>query len=157
MPEVYDDSKVTYYDDVNEGDEFISMARTITEADLVNFGALIGWYDPLHCDAVFAESTLFKQRVASGLLGLALSNGLCRGCFSTGLGRGANMAFMDLEWSFKKPIFIGDTIHIRQNISTKKESKKPDRGIIVLDVYVVNQNGEVVQEGKKTFMISRRV
>ena len=156
MPKHHDDSREIYFDDLNVDDEFTSMARTITEADLVNFGALIGWYDPLHCDAVYAETTMFKKRVASGLLGLALSNGLCRGCISTSEGRAANMAFMNVDWSFKKPIYIGDTIHIRQRVYEKKEIKKPDRGIIVLDVAVVNQKGEVVQEGKKTYMLRRR-
>jgi len=157
MPQHYDDSQETYFEDLNIGDQFTSMARTITEADFVNFAALIGWYDPLHCDAVFAESTIFKKRVSSGLLGLILSNGLCRGCISTSLGRAANMAFMSVEWFFKKPIFIGDTIHIRQTVGEKKEMKQADRGILILDVSVINQDGEVVQEGKKTYMLRRRV
>lgn len=156
MAEHYDDSEEIYFDDLNVGDQFTSMGRTITEADLVNFAALIGWYDPIHCDAVYAEKTLFKKRVASGLLGLALSNGLCRGCISTSLGRAANMAFMDVRWSFKKPIYIGDTIHIRQTVSKKKELKAETRGIMVLEVSVINQNGEVVQEGEKTYLLRRR-
>ena len=156
MPKHHDDSQEIYFEDLNVDDEFISMGRTVTEADLVNFGALIGWYDPLHCDAVYAKSTMFKRRIASGLLGLALSNGLCRGCISTSLGRAANMAFMHVEWSFKKPIFIGDTIHIRQRVAAKKETKKQDQGIMVLDVAVVNQDGEVVQEGKKTYLLRRK-
>jgi len=157
MPQHYDDSQEIYFEDLNIGDQFTSMARTITEADFVNFAALIGWYDPLHCDAVFAESTIFKKRISSGLLGLNLSNGLCRGCISTSLGRAANMAFMSVEWFFKKPIFIGDTIHIRQTVGEKKEMKQADRGILILDVSVINQDGEVVQEGKKTYMLRRRV
>jgi acyl dehydratase len=156
MADLYDDTKEIYFDDLEVGDEFISMARTVTETDLVNFAALIGWYDPLHCDSVYAEGTMFKKRVASGLLGLALSNGLCRGCISTRLGRAANMAFLNIQWSFSKPIFIGDTVHIRQKVSEKKETKRPDRGIMTLDVAVVNQHGETVQEGKKTYMLRRR-
>ncbi len=156
MAEHYDDREETHFDDLNVGDQFTSMGRTITEADLVNFAALIGWYDPIHCDAVYAKKTLFKKRVASGLLGLALSNGLCRGCISTSLGRAANMAFLDVRWSFKKPIYIGDTIHIRQTISKKRELASGDRGIIVLEVSVINQQGEVAQEGEKTYLLKRR-
>ena len=156
MAEVYDDRQETFFNDLNEGDEFISMGRTITEADLVNFAGLIGWYDPLHCDIVYAGSSIFKKRVASGLLGLILSNGLCRGCISTSLGRAANMAFMGVNWSFKKPIFIGDTIHIQQTVAEKIETKKADQGILRFNVSVVNQNGEVVQEGIKTYMLRKR-
>ncbi len=155
MPTKYDDSKEVFFDDLEVGDEFISMGRTITEADFVNFAALIGWYDPLHCDAEYAGDTMFGQRISSGLLGLALSNGLCRGCFPTVVGRACNMAFAGLEWQFKKPIFIGDTIHIEQVITKKKEAKKPDRGMITVDVKVLNQKGEEVQGGLKFFMIKR--
>ena len=95
-------------------------------------------------------------RLLPGLLGLALSNGLCRGCISTSLGRAANMAFMEVKWSFKKPIFIGDTIHIRQSVREKKETKNKEKGILVLTVSVLNQNSEVVQEGTKTYMLQRR-
>jgi len=157
MPKHYDDSQEICFEDLDIGDQFTSMARTITEADFVNFAALIGWYDPLHCDVEFAKSTIFKKRVSSGLLGLNLSNGLCRGCISTSLGHAANMAFMGVEWFFRKPIFIGDTIHIHQTVDQKKEMKQADRGIMVLDVSVINQDGEVVQEGKKTYMLRRRV
>ena len=156
MPNQYDDSQVICFEDIEIGDEFISIGRTITEADLVNFGALIGWYDPLHCDKEYAKGTVFKKRIASGLLGLALSNGLCRGCVSTSLGRAANMAFMDVKWSFKKPIFIGDTIHIHQRVHEKKETKDKDKGILDLAVSVVNQDGDVVQEGMKTYLLQRR-
>ena len=156
MQELYDDRREIYFEDLNVGDEFISIARTVTESDLVNYAGLIGWYDPLHCDAVYSEGTIFKKRVASGLLGLVLSNGLCRGCISTSLGRAANLAFMNLQWSFKGPVFIGDTIHVHQTVGEKKETKKSDRGIVTFNVSVVNQNGQVVQEGKKTYMLRRR-
>lgn len=156
MAMIYDDTREVCFEDLSVGDESLSASRTVTEADLVNFAALIGWYDPLHCDSVYAGKSIFKKRVAPGLLGLALSNGLCRGCIATGAGRAAVLAFADVQWSFKKPIFIGDTIHVRQVISDKKESGKADRGLVVLDVSVVNQHGTVVQEGRKTFVLRRR-
>jgi acyl dehydratase len=156
MPRQHNDGQEIYFEDLDIGDHFTSMGRTVTEADLVNFGALIGWYDPLHCDAVYAEKTMFKRRIASGLLGLTLSNGLCRGCISTSLGRAANMAFLNVSWSFKKPIFIGDTIHIEQTVGEKKETANPERGVLVLNVSVVNQHDEVVQEGTKTYLLRRK-
>ena len=155
MPTKYDDSTEVYFEDLEVGDEFKSMGRTITEADLVNFAALIGWYDPLHCDEEYAAKTMFGKRIASGVLGLALSNGLCRGCFPVKEGRALNMAFAGVEWQFKGPIYIGDTIHIEQEIIAKKETQKPDRGMITVDVSVVNQGGKVVQGGKKHFLIKR--
>ncbi|MEW5911365.1 MAG: MaoC/PaaZ C-terminal domain-containing protein [Thermodesulfobacteriota bacterium] len=156
MPTYYDDSQGVFFEDLEVGDSFKSVARTITEADLVNFAALIGWYDPLHCDEVYAGQTPFGKRIAPGLLGLALSNGLCRGCFSTRVGRAANLAFVSVNWSFKKPIFIGDTIHVEQVISEKRETKSPERGLVTIKVAVLNQDGQEAQGGDKLFMLARR-
>jgi len=61
MPERYDDRREIYFEDLNMGDQFISIARTITESDFINFAGLIGWYDPLHCDAVYSEGPIFKR------------------------------------------------------------------------------------------------
>jgi len=156
MPTRYDDSQEVFFEDLAKGDSFKSLGRTITEADFVNFAAVIGWYDPLHCDEVYAGQSKFGRRIAPGLLGLALSNSLCRGCFPTSRGRAANLAFVDLHWSFKKPIFIGDTIHVEQVITHKKETKSPKQGLITIKVAVINQDGEEVQGGDKLFMIAKR-
>jgi acyl dehydratase len=156
MPTVYDDNKEIYFEDLEVGDQFISLARTVTEADLVNFAAFLGWYDPLHCDAVSSQQNLFGARVAQGLLGLALSNGLCRGCFHTSRGRAAPLAFLGINWRFSRPIKIGDTVHVEQEISEKRETKRPDQGVVVIKVALLNQQGQVVQEGEKTFLLKRR-
>lgn len=156
MPTVYDDNKEIYFEDLEVGDRFISLARTVTEADLVNFAAFLGWYDPLHCDAVSSQQGLFGTRVAQGLLGLALSNGLCRGCFHTSRGRAAPLAFLGLNWRFSRPIRIGDTIHVEQEVFEKRETKRPDQGVVVFKVAVLNQENQVVQEGEKTFLLKRR-
>lgn len=156
MPRVYDDTRELYFDDLEEGDELISIGRTISETDLVNFAALIGWYDSQQCDAVYAEGTLFKKWVASGLLGLALSNGLCRGCISSSLERAGNLAVMDLNLSSKKPIHMGDTIRIRQVVEEKKKTERKDRGVVVFGVSVINQGEKTVQGGQTTYLLKRR-
>ena len=156
MATVYDDRKEIYFEDLEIGDGFISLARTVTEADLVNFAAFLGWYDPLHCDAVSSEQGLFGTRVSQGLLGLALSNGLCRGCFPSGRGRVAPLAFLETHWRFKRPIRIGDTVHVEQEVLEKRETQKPDQGIVVFKVALLNQENQVVQEGEKTFLVKRR-
>ena len=63
---------------------------------------------------------------------------------------------MGLRWRFKGPIKIGDTIKVRMRVSDKKETSKPDRGIVTLQRSVLNQRGEVVQEGDTELMIERR-
>lgn len=141
-----------HYDEFNIGDEFVSPARTVTEADIVNFAGLSGDFNQLHTDDEFAKKTQFGKRIAHGLLGIALMSGLAQ---RTGITDGTVVAFLGLEWSFKGPIFIGDTIHVVQKVSSKREAKKPDRGIISFQTAVINQNGVVVQEGVRNILIAR--
>ena len=142
-----------YWEDFEEGQKFTTRARTVTETDIVMFAAMTGDYNPLHVDAEFGKTTIFGQRIAHGLLGLAIGVGLAA---SLGIAQGTTMAFLGLTWNFTAPIFIGDTIHVVQTVSQKRETKRADRGIIVWDVEIVNQRGEVVQKGQRTLMIKRR-
>lgn len=142
-----------YFEDFEVGQEFLSPARTITEADVVQFAALSGDYNPLHTDAEYARETQFGERIAHGLLGLAIASGLTG---RLGLFEGTALAFLGVDWRFTGPIFFGDTIRVKIKIAEKREAKKPDRGIIIRDTSVVNQRGEVVQQGKITIMVKRK-
>lgn len=142
-----------YYEDFVIGEEVLSAGRTITETDIVMFAGLTGDYNSLHTDAEFAKETPFKERIAHGLLGLAITSGLMT---RTGLFDGTVIAFLGVDWAFKGPIFIGDTIHFSMTIKDKRETSKPDRGIIMRDVALLNQRNEVVQQGTMTLMMKRR-
>jgi len=145
-----------YFEDLREGEEFISLGRTIVEADIVNLAGVMGWYDPLHCDAEAAKAGMFGGRVAQGLLGLVLSNGLTSGCVPSHRGIAAIVAFLGLTWSFRAPIRIGDTIHIRVKVAQKRVTKSPTQGLVVFDVAVLNQGDTIVQDGQKTYLIATR-
>jgi len=142
-----------YYEDFDIGDEFVSPARTITEADVVAFAGLSGDYNPLHTDEEFGKQTIFGGRVAHGLLGLAVSTGLKQ---RMGISDGTVMAFLGVTWNFKGPIRFGDTIKVRLRIAEKRDTSKPDRGIVKHFVELVNQKGEVVQDGEHILMVRRR-
>lgn len=138
-----------YYEDVNEGDEWVSPSRTITETDIVNFAGLSGDFNPLHMDEEFAKKTIFGKRIAHGLLGLAISTGLASSHPPM-----RTLAFLGIkEWNFKAPIFIGDTIKVKTRVLEKRVTSKGDRGIIVWEKQIINQKGEVVQEGKTITMV----
>ena len=142
-----------YFEDLRIGDEFTSPARTITEADVTLFAGLSGDHNPLHTDEEFAKQTPFGRRIAHGLLGLSVAVGLAS---RLGLFDGTGIGFLGLEWSFLAPIFLGDTIRARFVVEEKRETKKPDRGVLVLATEVVNQRGEVVQRGKRTYLVRTR-
>jgi acyl dehydratase len=141
-----------FFDDIAVGEEFESPGRTVTETDIVLFAGLSGDYNVLHTDAEFMKQSIFGERIAHGLLGLAIQAGL----FTRATQPFATMAFVGLSWKFKGPIKIGDTIRVRAKVLAKKETSKPDRGVITLDRKVLNQRGEVVQEGETDLMVERR-
>src|ERR671934_1034989 len=133
-----------YFDDIQVGEEYESPGRTVTEADIVLFAGLSGDYNVLHTDAEFMKQSVFGERIAHGLLGLAIQAGL----FTRATPAYATLAVVGLRWKFKGPIKIGDTIRLRATVSAKRETSKPDRGLITLARQVLNQRGDVVQEGE---------
>jgi acyl dehydratase len=142
-----------YFEDIQIGDEYISPGRTVTEADIVAFAGLSGDYNVLHTDAEYMRTSIFGERIAHGLLGLAIQSGLGTRALPRPF---ATLALLGLRWRFKAPIKIGDTIKVRIKVTDKRETSKPDRGIVVLQRSVLNQRGEVVQEGDTDILVERR-
>ena len=140
-----------YYEDFHIGQKFVTKARTVTEADVVNFSNLSWDHNRLHTDAEYASGTLFGKPIAHGLLGLVIHAGLSYPLIEETL-----LAFLSLEWQFKLPIFANDTIHVEQVVSEMRESSQKDRGILAFQKEVINQRGEVVQTGRTVILLARR-
>jgi acyl dehydratase len=141
-----------YFEDIPVGEEYTSPGRTVTEADVVIFAGLSGDYNVLHTDAEHMKASLFGERIAHGLLGLSIQQGLLDRVVP-GQAVGPLAA---VKWKFKGPIKIGDTIHVHAKVSAKKETDKPDRGVITVERQVLNQRNEVVQEGETELVVERR-
>ena len=151
-----EDRKLGYtYDDLHVGMSFRSPGRTITDADLVAFAGLTGDYSELHTSEVYAKSSQFGRRVAHGMLGLAYAHGLMWA--RTGELRETAVAFLGIsDWKFVGPIFVGDTIFVDYRIVELRDSRsKPTQAIATFDVEVVNQEGQVVQRGRKALLVSK--
>lgn len=142
-----------YFEEFTVGDEVISPGRTVTEADIVAFAAFSGDYNQLHTDAEYAKDTIFGERIAHGLLGLSIASGLAA---RLGFIEGTAEAFRGLNWKFRGPIKIGDTIHIEAQVARKKEMQRLGGGIVVFDVAVINQRGETVQKGQWTVLVKSK-
>jgi len=145
----------SWYEEFKLDEERLSPGRTITEADLGAFAGLTGDYSQVHTDEEFCKKTEFGTRIAHGLLGLSIAQGLSwRTNYTQGTGV-ASLAWN--KWTFKGPIFIGDTVRVRWHLTDKRESRsKPGMGIITELVELVNQRGEVVQHGEHVTMIRKR-
>ena len=131
-----------YYDDLRIGDQFVSRARTLTEADIALFSGLSGDYHPLHTDEVYAGSGPFGRRVAQGCLTLSLATGLEFSLMGSDESRIVAFYGMD-RVRFVKPVFIGDTIHLEGAV-TALDDKDEARGIVTFHQEVKNQHGETV-------------
>jgi acyl dehydratase len=140
------------FEDFAIGQTYTTRGRTITEADIVNFAGISGDFHPLHMDAQYAGGTLFGRRIAHGLLSLTVVSGLSQ---ELGHLKGSITAFVGLNWQFKKPVFIGDTIYEEQIIADKRETGKGN-GVVTIHCRVINQQGEVIQEGDRIVMVARR-
>src|SRR2546429_457962 len=115
-----------YFDDVAVGQEWESLGRTVTEADVVNFAGLSGDFNPIHIDPQSAATTPFRRPVAHGLLVFSVVSGL--GLYSPPM---RTLAFLAIrEWTFREPVFPGDTIRLRTRVLQKEVRARGRRGVI---------------------------
>src|SRR5262245_25740181 len=144
-----------YWDDFKEGDTFTTAARTVTEGAVDLFAGLSGDFNPLHTDEEQARQGPMKGRIAHGMLVLSVATGLAN---QLGLFEGTTLALLGMDkirWT--APVRPGDTIHVELTIRQKKESSRPERGVLTTEVTAVNQRGEAVMTAEWTTLMARNV
>lgn len=130
------------YEELEVGSRRTSLGRTVTETDVVNFVAFANMYEPLFADVEYiTHESLFKRRIAPGALTYSLAEGLV---IQMGVLHGTGLAFLGAEFSTPAPVFVGDTIRVVQEIIDKRETSKPDRGVVTFRETVQNQDGKEV-------------
>jgi acyl dehydratase len=140
-----------YFEQFEVGMQIITSGRTVTEADIVNFAGLSGDHNQIHTDAAYASETLFGQRVAHGLLGVAIASGLA---VQTGFMEGTILAFREIaQWKFSRPILIGDTIRVLLQVTETKAMPRLKGGTVTINLDVRNQKNETVQHGQWVLLI----
>ena len=142
-----------HFEDFEVGRAFQSASRTVTEADVMNFAGVSGDFNPLHTDETFAAATPLKTRIAHGMLTMAVATGLAN---QMGIFEGTTVALMQQTIQYKGVVKFGDTVKIVMTVKERKESKNPSRGVVVFDVPVTNQAGEVVVQSEWTLLMARR-
>ena len=133
-----------YFDEVAIGDDYTTPARTITEADVVNFACLTGDFYYLHVDREAARQSHYGRRIAHGFLVLSIGTGLM--VTSRPGPVVANYGADKLR--FVRPVFLGDTIRTRLQCVQKRARAKPMRnqpvGVVDWKIRVMNQNDQLV-------------
>ncbi|MCB0077439.1 MAG: MaoC family dehydratase N-terminal domain-containing protein [Anaerolineales bacterium] len=142
-----------YFDDFEAGMQFTSLGRTVTEADIVNFAGLSGDFNAIHTDAEVAAAGDFGQRIAHGMLVLSIATGLAT---QLGVVGDKVRAFLGLEWKFRNPVFIGDTIRVELTVANLREARRMGGGLLTFDVKVLNQKDETTQKGSWTLLLQKR-
>ena len=133
-----------YLDDYAVGDTFISPARTITEADIVNFAGITGDWHPMHTDVEYAAKTPFRERIAHGMLTLSIGLVLPRLGPHSSFPPKSFMAFYGMDnVRFTAPTKIGDTIHCEVEV-TEITDKGIGHGVLTTKNLIKNQRGEVL-------------
>ena len=120
------------------------MSRTVTDADVMMYAGLTGDYNPVHVDAEAAAQSMFKGRIAHGML----SAGYISAVLAMKL-PGAGAIYLGQSLKFTKPVRLGDTITARVEIVEIIAAKKRVR----LATTCRNQHGETVLDGEATVMV----
>jgi 3-hydroxybutyryl-CoA dehydratase len=134
---------VTKYEDLEIGDR-AEVTHSVTDKDVKAFGELSGDYNPLHFNEEWAKTTLFKGRIAHGLLTASY--------VSTAIGMhlpGPGTIYLRQSMSFLRPVRIGDTIKASVEVMEKNDEKRQ----ITLKTVCINQIGKVVLDGEAVVTI----
>ena len=142
------------YEDFEVGDIYEHpLGRTVLSSDNIWFTLLTQNTNPVHFDHAYASRTEFGRPLVNSTLTLALVTGQSVSDLSQN-------AVANLGWDeirLPSPVFEGDTIYSRSEVLEKRESRsRPNAGIVRVKTTGVNQEGVVVIEFKRTFMVYRR-
>jgi len=143
-----------YFEDFEIGQEFMTAARTITSTDIVNFACLTGDFNEVHTNFEYCRQTQFGEPIAHGPMVYGIMGGLQ---YASGINDGTLLALLQIDgWRMLAPVKHGDTIRLRARVVDKKESSKPDRGVISFERECIKQDGSIVQQMKATLLYRRR-
>ena len=137
--------KITYFEDLETGQE-ASLSTTVTEADIAAFAQISGDRNPVHLDAAYAATTLFKERIAHGMLSAAYISAV----FGMKL-PGPGAIYISQTLNFKAPVKIGDTVVATVKLVELVPEKKRARFETVCAVA-----GKPVLQGEAVLMVPSR-
>jgi len=138
-------AKGLYFEDLKVGQE-ASLSNTVTEADINAFAEISGDRNPVHLDADYAATTIFKERIAHGML----SGAYISAVFGMRL-PGPGAIYISQTMHFKAPVKIGDTVVTTVKLTELVPEKKRAKFACVCTV-----NDKPVVEGEAVLMVPAR-
>lgn len=127
------------------GSEFIGSGRTLTEADLSIACMVSGDWHPIHSDESYARQRGLPGRLFQGSFGILIATGMATALphFSDEIVGATGIR----EWTYRAPLFVGDTVHVRSVILNKRVTSDGKRAVIERTLSLINQKDAIVQEG----------
>jgi 3-hydroxybutyryl-CoA dehydratase len=138
-------AKGVYFEELSLGQQ-ASLAKTVSEADIVAFADISGDRNPVHLDPEYAATTIFKERIAHGMLSAAYISAV----FGMKL-PGPGAIYISQTLSFKAPVRIGDTVVAAVKVVELVAEKRRARFECVCSV-----NDKPVVQGEAVLMVPAR-
>ncbi|MGI9521516.1 MAG: MaoC family dehydratase [Hyphomicrobiaceae bacterium] len=142
-----------YWNDLNVGEKFRTLKRTITEADVVQFIGVTGMVETIFTDLTFSEHRgAIQGRVAPAACTYTIIEGLlCQATMQT-----TGLALLEVEKKILKPVYAGDTVYAEVEVTALRPTSKGGRGIVTTMNTVRNQRDDVVMTYRAVRMMAGR-
>ncbi|BBK41143.1 monoamine oxidase [Allostella vacuolata] len=143
-----------HYEDVVPGASFVTPEHIVTDAAIRQFAEVTLDHSSLHLDDDLARAMGFPRRIAHGLYGLSLMEGL-----KSKLRLYDQTSIASLGWDrvrFRQPILSGDTVRVHFAFVSKRESSKPDRGVVIEAARLERSDGTLLIEAEHATLLRRR-
>ncbi|MFC7020796.1 MULTISPECIES: MaoC/PaaZ C-terminal domain-containing protein [Haloarcula] len=138
-----------YFEAIEEGETFtVEAARTITEADIVNFAGLSGDFHPLHMSAERGEASDFGERIAHGNLVFSVAEALVADMNPRSFSYGYD------SLRFVNPVGIGTTLTVHREV-VETEAYNDDLGRVVYEYVVEDQEGTTLLACEHITLVER--
>ncbi|MBC2581069.1 MaoC family dehydratase [Clostridium sp. DJ247] len=134
-------------DQIKVGDK-VNIEKTISETDVYLFAGITGDLNPAHINQVASEQTIFKGRIAHGILVTGLIS-TCLGMYLPGPGT----IYMGQQVKFTAPVYIGDTV--KAEVEVLEINVEKNR--VKLKTVCTNQHGKVVIDGEALVMPPKKI
>lgn len=145
------EDRLLVFENLRIGDSWTSSSREMTSGEIREFADLTGDFTRIHLDEAYAADSPFGAPIAHGLLGLSVLAGL-----SSVAPTVHTTALLSIQsWQFRKPIFVGDEIHAVTQVTSLQERGRR-HGEVEWYRKLVNQRGEIVQDGIFTTLVERQ-
>jgi acyl dehydratase len=139
------------FESLKSGQTFSSNARTLTETDLVMFCMMMGDWHAIHADEQYAKDTRIGRRMFHGTFGISLA--IAQSADLLPLSNRIIAALGIKDWSFKAPLFIGDTVHTELVIAGTRVASDGRRGVLSRTLRLVKHDATVAQEGLAELLV----